>query len=91
MSLLDGTETCCKGPVNLSAAQLDHFQNVPFGTTAWKQTYSRRSQIENINGILKNKGALKAGWCRSRNRAAYALATTLLCFAHNLTVDNAGP
>ena len=91
VSLLTATEYCCEGPVNLSAAQLDHFQNVPFGTTAWKQTYSRRSQIENINGILKNKGALKAGWCRSRNRAAYALATTLLCFAHNLTVDNAGP
>ena len=91
VSLLTATEYCCEGPVNLSAAQLDDFQNVPFGTTAWKQTYSRRSQIENVNGILKDKGALKAGWCRSRNRSAYALATTLLCFAHNLTVDNAEP
>ena len=91
LGVLDGTQTCCDGPVEVSAEQLDHFQKVPYGTTAWKQSYSRRSQVENVNGILKDRGALKAGWCRSRNRAAYALAATLLCFAHNLTVDNADP
>ena len=91
LAVLTANQYCCNGPVNVSAEQLDHYQKVPFGTTAWKHSYSRRCQVENVNGILKDKGALKAGWCRSRNRAAYALATTLLCFAHNLAVDNAEP
>ena len=82
---------CCGGPIDVPVEGLDLHQTPPYGTTAWKKAYGRRSQIENINGILKNKGALKDGWCRSRNRAAYALAAMLLCFAHNLDEDNANP
>ena len=80
-------EYCCDGPLNVPVEQADYFQEIPFGTTAWKASYSRRLGIESINGLLKNQGALKSGWCRSRHRVACALATALLCFSHNLDLD----
>ena len=35
---------------------LDRYQPIPHGTTAQKKSYNRRNQIENLNGILRNKG-----------------------------------
>ena len=68
------TEHCCDGLVTLNSTQLANYQNVPYGTTAWKHSYGRRNQIENTNSRLRHKGALLAGTCRSLSRTPRAIA-----------------
>ena len=38
------TEHCCDGLVALNSTQLANYQNVPYGTTAWKRSYGRPLQ-----------------------------------------------
>ena len=61
----DDAVYCCVGRVTIPVEELDHYQLIPYGTTAWKQSYNRRNQIENLNGMLKNKGGLADRWCPS--------------------------
>ena len=56
-------EYCCEGLVTIPVEDLDTYQQLPFGTPAWKTRSSHRLQIENVNGMLKNKGGLEDGWC----------------------------
>ena len=48
----DDAEYCCPGRVTVPVEYLDRYQSIPYGTTAWKKSYGRRNQIENLNGIL---------------------------------------
>ncbi|MCQ3804295.1 MAG: hypothetical protein OXC98_01080 [bacterium] len=78
-------EYCCQGTVTITVEKLDTYQLVPYGTPAWKKSYkSRRVQIENLNGIVKEKGGLKDGWCRAFGLAAHNLGLLALLVAHNL-------
>ena len=81
------TEHCCDGLVTLnSTQQLANYQNVPYGTTAWKRSYGRRNQIENTKGRLRHKGALLAGACRSLGRTARAIAALAQAIIYNLAL-----
>lgn len=77
----DGAEYCCPGRVTIPVKELDRYQPIPFGTTAWKEGYSRRNQIENLNGILKGKGGLDDDWCRAPNLAPRFLGAVALAVA----------
>ena len=78
------TEYCCTGTVTIPVEKLDTYQLVPYGTTAWKDSYGRRNQVENLNGMVKDKGGLKRGWCRAFGLAAHNLGLLALLIAHNL-------
>ena len=61
----DSAEHCCPGRVTVPVEYLDRYQSIPYGTTAQKKSCNRRNQIENLNGILRNKGGLEDKWCHA--------------------------
>ena len=80
----DDAEYCCSGRVTIPVEHLDQFHPIPFGTTAWKKSYSRRNQIENLNGILRDKGGLEDKWCRSLGDGARFVGSLMMCVAYLL-------
>ena len=80
----DGSEYCCPGRVTVPVKYLDRFNPIPFGTTAWKKSYNRRNQIENLNGILRDKGGLGDKWCRALGDGARFLGSIMMCVAYLL-------
>ena len=81
-------EYCCQGTVTIPVEELDTYQHIPFGTPAWKKSYGRRLQIENLNSLVKNDGGLKDGWCRALGQAAFNFGLLALLIAHNLRQPN---
>ena len=69
---------CCQGMVSITADKLDAYQDIPYGTTAWKQSYGRRNPSEKTFSMIKDKGGLKPGWCRSFGLAAHTLGALAL-------------
>ena len=67
-------------PVDL----LDSYQDIPFGTPAWKRSYGRRNPSEKTISMIKDKGGLKPGWCRSFGLAAHTIGVLALALAHNV-------
>ena len=51
-------QSCCEGTVELPAEYRDFYQVRPYGTKACKDSYSRRTQVENRFGIIKDKFGL---------------------------------
>lgn len=80
----DDAEYCCPGKVTIPLAELDHYQSIPYGTTAWKKSYNRRNQIENLNGMLRDKGALEDKWCRSLGLGARFVGSVMVTVAHGM-------
>ena len=81
-------EYCCLAHPSLGVELLDSFQRIPYGTPAWKQSYSRRNIIEKSNAMIKDKGALDSGWCRAFGLAAHTIAALALAVVHNLRAPN---
>ena len=75
---------CCVGRVTIPVKELDHYQSIPYGTTAWKQSYNRRNQIENLNGMLRDKGGLADRWCRSLEIGARLVGSVMMLVAHGM-------
>ena len=75
---------CCHGKVSIGVDKLDAYQDIPFGTPAWKRSYGRRNPSEKTFSMIKDKGGLKAGWCRSFGLAAHTIGVLALAIAHNL-------
>ena len=75
---------CCHGKVSIPADLLDAYQDIPFGTPAHDKSYGRRNPVEKTFSMIKDKGGLKAGWCRSFDLAAHAIGALALSIAHNL-------
>ena len=80
----DDAEYCCVGRVTIPVEELDHYQLIPYGTTAWKQSYNRRNQIENLNGMLRDKGGLADRWCRSLEIGARLVGSVMMLVAHGM-------
>ena len=80
-------EHCCDGLITLTSSQLANYQNIPYSTTAWHRSYSRRNQIENANSRLRHKGALLAGTCRSLSRIPRAIAALAQAVIYNLNLS----
>ena len=80
----DDAEYCCPGKVTVPLAELDHYQSIPYGTTAWKKSYNRRNQIENLNGMLRDKGGLEDRWCRSLEIGARFVGSLMMAVAHGM-------
>ena len=79
---------CCQGTITIPVEKLDTYQHIPYGTPAWKKSYGRRLQIENLNSLVKNDGGLKDGWCRALGEAAHNFGLLALLIAHNLRQPN---
>ena len=75
---------CCHGKVSIPADLLDAYQDIPFGTPAHDKSHGRRDPVEKTFSMIKDKGALKAGWCRSFGLAAHTIGVLALAIAHNL-------
>ena len=75
---------CCHGKVSIPADLLDAYQDIPYGTPAHGKSYGRRNPVEKTFSMIKDKGALKAGWCRSFGLAAHTIGVLALAIAHNL-------
>ena len=75
---------CCSGRVTVPVEKLDFYQPIPFGTTAWWESYGRRNQIENVNGILKDKAGLTPGWCRTLNGISRFVGVVMVVIALHL-------
>ena len=77
-------EYCCGGTVTIPVDRLDTYQKIPWGTPAWFARYTRRNQIENVNGMLQDRGGLQDGWCRVLNQTGNTLGLLVIAIAHNL-------
>ena len=53
MSVPEGTDHCCSGILTATVGELPLWQEIPFGTTAWRISYGRRNAVESSNGGLK--------------------------------------
>ena len=77
----DGATYCCPGRVTVPVEHLDRYQPIPHGTTAQKKSCNRRNQIENLNGILRNKGGLEDKWCHALGDAARFVGSVMMGIA----------
>ena len=82
---------CCEGLTVVPVEALDYWQRIPWGTSAWWQSYGRRVQVENVNGMLKEKGRLSNLFCRARGLGAHLIATLALAIAHNIDLTKTDP
>lgn len=80
----DNAEYCCPGRVTIPVEYLDRYQSIPYGTTAHGQSYGRRNQVENLNGMVKDKGGLDDEWCRALGIAPRFIAALMLIVAHQM-------
>jgi hypothetical protein len=78
-----GVTKCCGGFATLPVEQLDHYQRVPYGTTAHATSYGRRSVIESVNNNIKTNEGLNRDFLASHGLAAHRFALAILVFAHN--------
>ena len=74
----DDAEYCCPGRVTVPVKHLDRFQSIPYGTTAHKKSCDRRNQVENFNGILRNKGGLDDRWCHALGDGARFVGSVMM-------------
>ena len=84
-------DTCCKGLATIPFDMLDRWQQIPWGTPAWKKAYNRRLQVENVNSIVKADSGLAPDFCRARGLGAHTLATLASVVVHNLNLAKTDP
>ena len=84
-------DECCKGLVNIPVDKLDYWQPDAWGTRAWKASYSRRLQVENVNSMVKANGGLDPKMCRVRGLGAHTFAALVAAIAHNLKLAKKDP
>ena len=77
-------EQCCHGMVSVPVDLLDAYQDIPFGAPAHDKSYGRRNPSEKTFSMIKDKGGLKAGWCRAFGLAAHTIGVLALAIAHNV-------
>lgn len=68
---------CCNGTIAIPLEDLGQFQDIPWGTIAWRSIYRHfRAVMEGLHGALKNKGGLGPRSCRANGIAAHTIAAT---------------
>ncbi|MBU3689103.1 MAG: hypothetical protein B7C54_05755 [Acidimicrobiales bacterium mtb01] len=83
----DGVSTCCVQKVitTTPADRGKHWQEIPYGTTAWARSYGRRALVENTNSVLRNGLArLSRGFFRVFGKDKVSLLVGLALAALNL-------
>ncbi len=80
----DGAEYCCPGRVTIPVEHLDRYHPIPHSTTAHNKSVNRRNQIENLNGILRDKGGLADRWCHALGDAARFVGSVMMGVAYLL-------
>ncbi|MCU1494558.1 MAG: hypothetical protein JWO62_2322 [Acidimicrobiaceae bacterium] len=82
---------CCHGARTMDLEKLDDYQQVPYGTHAWAESYGRRNAVENVNGRLKVLGRMTDSFVYAFGRGAHRMATLMAAVAHNIKVAIAFP
>ena len=75
--------TCCGGFAKVPCEGLDHYQRIPYGTTANAKSLGRRSVIESINNNVKTNEGLTRDFLGAFGLAAHRFAMAIMVFAHN--------
>ena len=76
---------CCEGTVAIPFHKLGQFQDIPWGTIAWRGIYRHfRAVMEGLHGGLKKNGGLSAESCRVFDIAAHAISTTAALVVWNV-------
>lgn len=80
-----GGSVCCGGKVTarLDSADMDFYQQHPYGTPVWQASYSRRNRAESVIGKLKDKNRLGGEACKALGLAANTLAAVAVVVAYN--------
>ncbi len=84
LAALGDATACCDGKVTAQPEDLDTYQTHPYGTTAWRISYSRRPAVEGPFGKLKDGDGLGGSSCQAFGIAAHTLAATAAIVAYNL-------
>ncbi|WP_423923734.1 hypothetical protein [Candidatus Poriferisodalis sp.] len=79
-----GKITCCGGSVTMKLEQLDRYQNAAFGTRAWRRSYGRRNQVENVNKEIRRTSGLADESCKKFGFIAHLIAAAAAVCAHNI-------
>jgi hypothetical protein len=80
----NGASKCCGGKLTIPVEQLDDYQRVPYGTSAWGESYGRRNLVESLNNVLKIHEGLERDYLFAFGLAAHQMALITLSVAHNL-------
>ena len=76
---------CCDGPVHIPFDKLNQFQDIPWGTIAWRSLYRHyRAVMEGLHGGIKKRGGLNAESCRVFDIAAHTIAATAALVVWNV-------
>ena len=51
--VVEGCDKCCAGTLTVMPVELAWWQQIPFGTTAWRLSMGRRQVVESANAALK--------------------------------------
>lgn len=80
-------QPCCNGMVAIDLNLVAEYQDIPWGTIAWKGVYrSDRARMEGFNGTVRNRNGLDAKCCRVFDIAAHTLAATAALVVYNIRV-----
>ena len=85
VDLPDGRSACCSGTISAPAAELPLAQRIPFGTSAWAISWTRRQVVESVNAALKGGYAdLSRGFFRVFGRVKILVLLGFTIAGYNL-------
>ena len=78
-------QPCCNGMMAIRFDDIPEFQDIPWGTIAWKAIYHPdRAVMEGFNGTVKDRGGLDKESCRVLDIAAHTLAAAAALVVYNI-------
>ncbi len=81
----EGCEHCCDGILTAMPAELPWWQQIPFGTTAWRLSMGRRQVVESVNAALKGTFAdLSRGFFRVFGQTKMTILLGFTAAGYNL-------
>jgi hypothetical protein len=81
----DHVSACCSGILSASPVELALSQRIPFGTTAWRISVSRRQVVESVNAALKGSFVdLARGFFRVLGQVKMTVLLGFTLAAYNL-------
>jgi hypothetical protein len=86
VSVPKDAKRCCSGVLTATPTQLRLWQQIPFGTTAWRISYGRRQAVESANAGLKGQfvDIGRKGFVRVFGKAKISLLLGFTIAGYNL-------
>ncbi len=83
-------ECCCQsnsGCITMYDDELDNYQIVPYGTSAWVKSYGRRNLVESVIKMLRNSEGLTRSAVHAFGIDSHEMAAICMAVAHNLELN----